>query len=108
MFMKNWRFVPLFQLLKDWRVALCLVASFWVCYLCAAYTHVVIRIVCFLTGAFWLFVSWMFFDRIKLGNEWMQSHTGKAGFPGSVRACILLGLATLGIACVFIFCGIRF
>jgi hypothetical protein len=76
------------------------------CYLCFVHTHLVMRCVCFLAGAFWIFFAWMFFDRIKLGDQWFRSHTGKAGAPGSVRACILIGLGALGIACAFIFCGV--
>ena len=77
-------------------------------YFCVGYPRSVVRVTFFLVAVFWIFVSWwLLFDRIKLGDKWFKSHTGKAGFPGSVRACIVSGLVALGVACVFIFCGFR-
>jgi hypothetical protein len=91
--------------MSRWISILLTLVTVLVCYLCFTHTHLVIRSICFLVAAFWLFVSWMLFDRIKLGDEWFQSQTGKAGAPGSVRACIFLGLAALGVGCVFGCCA---
>jgi len=74
-----------------------------------AFEHLVIRGICFLVAAFYLLASWwVIFVRSKLGDDWFQSHTGKAAFPGSVRACVIFGLVALGIAAVFVFFALRF
>lgn len=94
--------------MNRWISILLSLVTMLVCYLCFTHTQLVIRGICFLVAAIWLFISWwMLFDRIKLGDEWFQSHTGKAGFPGSVRACIVSGLAALSFAFIFILCGVR-
>jgi hypothetical protein len=94
--------------MKDWTFILGIIASLFVCYLCSAHTDVMIRVVCFIAAAFWICFSWMLFARTKLGDDWFWSHnTGKAGFPGSVRACIGFGLAAVLIGGVFVFLGIR-
>jgi len=109
--MKNWRLALLFALLKDRRFILGLVASIFICYLCSAYTHTVIRVVCLLIAVFLAFVAFMFFERYfirKKNKEFFETTTsGKARFPGSNRACIGLGAIALIVATIFIFLGVR-
>jgi hypothetical protein len=62
---------------------------------------------CFLIALVLAFISFSFFERIRLGDDFLKSHTGKAGFPGSVRACITCGMVTLLGAVFFIYCGVR-
>ncbi|MDR3457070.1 MAG: hypothetical protein P4N60_06460 [Verrucomicrobiae bacterium] len=92
--------------MKDWPSILCTGLSLLVCYLCFAYTDKVIRGMCLLVAIFFGFLTFCFFERIKLGDAFLQSHTGKAGFPGSIRACIGCGMFTLLGAAIFIYWGI--
>ena len=74
---------------------------------CFAFHNIVIRVMCFLIAISLGFISFCFFERIRLGDAFLKSHTGKAGFPGSVRACIACGTVALMGAIFFIYCGVR-
>jgi hypothetical protein len=74
---------------------------------CIAFQNIVVRVLSFIIALFLAFMSFCFFERIKLGDDFLKSHTGKAGFPGSVRACITCGIVTLAGAIFFVYCGIR-
>ncbi len=75
--------------------------------LCFAFTHLVVRVVSFLVAVPFGFLAFCFFERIKLGDSFLKSHTGKSGFPGSVKACIGYGTVLSIIASFFIYCAFR-
>jgi hypothetical protein len=75
---------------------------------CFTFTHSVVRVASFLLAVPFGFLASCFFERIKLGDSFLKSHTGKAGFPGSVKACIGYGTVLSIIASFFIYCAFRF
>ena len=74
---------------------------------CIAFQNIVVRVLSFIIALFLAFISFCFFERIRLGDDFLKSHTGKAGFPGSARACITCGIVTLIGAIFFVYCGVR-
>ena len=74
---------------------------------CFAFSHLVVRVVSFLVAVLFGFLAFCFFERIKLGDSFLKSHTGKSGFPGSVKACIGYGTVLSIIAGFFIYCAFR-
>ena len=59
-----------------------------------AFTEVVLRFTLGLLGLCFLLFSYLTLDRLRLGDKAFTPF-GKAGFPGSVSACVSLGLAAL-------------
>lgn len=74
---------------------------------CFAFHHPVIRVVSFLMAVIAAFLAFSFFERVKLGNSFLKSHTGKSGYPGSVRACVAYGTVLSTIALFFVYCALR-
>jgi hypothetical protein len=74
---------------------------------CFAFHHAVIRVVSFLVAVPFAFFAFCFFERIKLGDSFLKSHTGKSGFPGPVKECIAYGTVLSSIAVFFVYCALR-
>jgi hypothetical protein len=74
---------------------------------CFTFHHAAIRVVSFLVAVVFGFLAFCFYERIKLGDSFLKSHTGKSGFPGSVKACIAYGTVLSSIAVFFVYCALR-
>jgi hypothetical protein len=92
---------PIFAMLANILLLVAIVG------VCITFQNIVVRVLSFIIALFLAFISFCFFERIRLGDDFLKSHTGKAGFPGSVRACITCGIVTLIGAIFFVYCGVR-
>src|SRR6185369_15067867 len=79
------------KLRKAIDVAFMLAALGLPCWACYSSTKLIVRMMSFCLAVAFAFLAFCFFERIKLGDSFLESHTGKSGFPGPVKACIGYG-----------------
>ena len=77
------------------------------CAACFSSTKLIVRGMSLFVAVAFAFIAFCFFERIKLGDAFLKSHTGKSGFPGSVKACVGGGTLMLSIAGFLVYCAFR-